>query len=144
VRRLAALAFAVAVAVTACGGDDSVTKAEYEQRTATIQRDLATSLQVQLDTRAQREDAAPRVAGAMRDAADEADSIEPPSEIADDHDAYVDALRRCADRFEEILAKHDDKDEAFGELLALTCVEEMQAALGDMEDKGYDVESALG
>jgi hypothetical protein len=145
VKRGTALAFAIAVALTACGGgDDPVTKAEYERRTATIQRELATSLQVQLGTRQQREDAAPRVAGAMRDAADEADSIEPPDEIAEHHEAYVGALRTCADRFEDILAKHDDKDEAFGELLALTCVEEMQAALGDMEDKGYRVENALG
>jgi hypothetical protein len=99
---------------------------------------------VELGTREQREDAAPRVAGAMREAADEADSMEPPEDISEEHDAYVEALRSCADRFEDILAKHDDKDEAFGELLALGCVEQMQAALGDMEDKGYRVENALG
>jgi hypothetical protein len=145
VKRAVALAFGIALALSACGsGDDPVTKAEYEQRTATIQRDLATSLQVELNTRKQRQEAAPRVAGAMREAADDADAMDPPSEIAEHHDAYVDALRRCADRFEDILGKHDDKDEAFGELLALTCVEEMQAALGDMEDKGYRVENALG
>jgi hypothetical protein len=144
VTRFAAVALALAVGLSACGGDDALTKAEYEQRTSTIQRELATSLQVELDTRAQREEAAPRVADAMREAADEADAIEPPETIAEHHDAYVDALRRCADRFEVILAKHDDKDEAFGELLALACVEQMQAALGDMEDKGFQVESALG
>jgi hypothetical protein len=139
-----ALAAAIALTLTACGGDDPVTKAEYEERTAAIQRELAESLQVQLGTMKQRQEAAPRVAGAMREAVDDADEIDPPAEIAEHHDAYVDALRRCADRFEDILVKHDDKDEAFGELLALTCVEQMQAALGDMEDKGYQVENALG
>lgn len=141
---LRSLVLALALAVAGCGGDEAVSKAEYEERTRAIQVDLAAAMQVPLDTQAQRHDAAPRVAGAMRDAADESDDIEPPDGIAEPHDAYVAALRRCADRFEEILGKQDDKDEAFAELLALDCVAEMQEAIGQIADKGYRIEDPVG
>jgi hypothetical protein len=143
-RSLTVGALAVVIALAGCGGDDPVTKAEYEEQASAIYAELATSLRLPLDTRAQREAAAPQVAGAMRDAADETAGIEPPEEIAEPHDAYVAALRRCADSFEDVLPKHDDKDEAFAELLALPCVTQMQDALGAMEDKGYRVDDPLG
>jgi hypothetical protein len=133
--------------VAGCGGgdnDDALTKAEYEQRTSEIYAELATSLQVPLETTEQRQDAAPRVADAMREVADQMDAIEPPEEIAEPHDDYVAALRGCADRFEDGLERDADKDEVFADLLNLDCVLDMRDALGEMADRGYRAQNPFG
>jgi hypothetical protein len=146
--RPAGVTLVLALIVAGCGGGDddseAVSKAEYEQRTTEIYAELGTSLQVPLETTEQRQDAASRVGDAMRGVADDMDEIEPPEEIADPHDDYVDALRRCADRFEDGLARNADKDEVFADLLNLDCVLEMRDALGEMADKGYRSENPFG
>ena len=96
-----------------------------------------------LDTTAQRREAAPRVGRAMREAADETEEIVPPEDIAASHDAYTAALRRCAGRFEEILARDGLKDRIFEALAGLPCVEEMRAAVGAIAAKGYRVEDPV-
>lgn len=145
--RRAGVLLAIGLTVAGCGGGDdaaAVSKAEYEQRTTAIYAELATSLQLPLETTEQRQQAAPRVGEAMRDVADKVDEIEPPEEIAEPHDAYVEALRRCAGRFEDELARNADKDEVFADLLNLDCVLDMRDALGEMADKGYRAENPFG
>jgi hypothetical protein len=145
--RRAGVALLLALSVAGCGGGDdasAVSKAEYEQRTSEIYAELASSLEVPLETTEQRQDAASRVGDAMRDVADDMDAIEPPEEIAGPHDDYVDALRRCSDRFEDGLARNADKDEVFADLLNLDCVLQMRDALGEMADKGYRAENPFG
>jgi hypothetical protein len=145
--RRAGAVLVLALVAAGCGGDggvEPVSKAEYEQRTSEIFAELGTSLQVPLETTEQRREAAPRVAEAMRDVADDVDEIEPPAEIAAPHDAYVTALRRCADRFEDGLARNADKDEVFADLLTLDCVGQMSQALEEMADEGYRADNPFG
>jgi hypothetical protein len=146
--RRAGVVLLLVLILAGCGGGDddgdALTKAEYEQRTEEIYAELGRSLQVPLETTEQRRAAAPRVGDAMRAVADDMDAIEPPEEIAGPHDAYVAALRGCADRFEDELQRNAAKDEVFADLLKLDCVLQMRDALGEMADKGYRGENPFG
>ena len=121
---LRALAAAVLVALAAlagCGGEDdngsgrTLTKAEYEQRYRAIgddNLDQVEELQKAFDEAAPGDtdaigDALREFAGLMRADARAMDALQPPADIAKEHQDYADLLMRTADVYEDAAEEVD-------------------------------------
>lgn len=99
-----ALVGALAVAVAGCGGDDRLTReelieeadstcAEYDQRIEELEEPQSLS-----DIEGYLEEVRPIV----EEGTDQLAELDPPEELQDEYDAWIDATRANVDRFDEL------------------------------------------
>lgn len=172
-RALATLLAALLIA--GCGGDDddgdpapapqpgrSVSKAEYERAYRATREDndeTRAELREVFETTDPEEtggiaDALRKFASAARADAETLDALEPPADLAPEHQAYVDLVKRIADTYEEGAQEVDDAGSANEARAALlprlqrlfTNEANQRAAEGFLravKDGGYDLGAGL-
>jgi hypothetical protein len=140
-----ALPVLVILVLAGCGGDDRLSKREYEEK---VRSEYA---QVQEAFRATRgaggADLAARIGDAqeqLRDAAGELDDEEPPQEVEAENAQLVAGMRRYADsldRLRNAAARGDQEvlDAATAQIGQNEAVEQMAEAAERMKFKGYDL-----
>ena len=137
------VALLVAVALAGCGGEARLSKREYEQKVRTVYAGVQEAFRA-TDV---QEGLGEKVAAAqeeLRDAADELDAVEPPSEVARHHEEIVDGLREYAEDLDElrnaIAAGDRERVRAFNENVAGNlAVYQIAEAAEEMKFMGYDL-----
>jgi hypothetical protein len=141
--RLAATAVAILL-VSGCGGEDRLTKGEYEQLVRGVYADVQTAFRatrVPPDRLGDRVEAAQ---GELREAADALDAVEPPAEVSRENDRLVAGMRAYATALDAVRDAAEEGDQAALEELGSSLgrsesVEEMAEAAEAMKFKGYDL-----
>ena len=118
-----ALVAGVAMSIAACGEEDSLSKQETAQRlnevfgatSAEIQRQFhpvfeqlqqgRANAPVPDRVRAELDQPTSAAADALREAADQATELDPPSDVEDEIESFAKAARRQATRLEELVAQ---------------------------------------
>jgi hypothetical protein len=150
---LPALALA-AIALTACGGDDRLTKDEYEQEVAAIGQTFSEGLG-SVSGASSPEDIGPALAKAKDEinaVAERLAELKPPEDIEAAHNRLVAGLRAfsadlddVAGQIEEAARKAQQENDpsalfaAFGALASLDSIKELQAVEQEYEKAGYDL-----
>ena len=121
----AALAAGVAMSIAACGSDEDERLSKQETTKRLNETFAATSAQIQQQfhpvfeqlqqgrenapvpdrVRAQLDQPAGAAADALRDAADQAEELDPPSDVEDEINSFAEAARQQATRLEELAAQ---------------------------------------
>jgi hypothetical protein len=150
--RLAVAVLAVALIGVACGGDDRLSKEEYEQQLDEIGNEFATTIQEVFSApELQNPDSLGQAADIIRDgqqviadAADEMAALNPPEEVQEQHDKLVEGFRDLA---ADLGTFADDAEE--GNLSAieqfaqdaqsqsLPSFQKIQEAIDEFAAKGY-------
>jgi hypothetical protein len=134
-----------ALALAGCGGEEQLTKQEYEARVRSVYAEVQAAFRA---TRVQSPDElADRVDAAqdeLRSAADELDGVEPPAEVSQENDRLVAGMRAYAKQLDAVREAAEDGDTAELEELASALgrsepVEEMSEAAEQMKLEGYDL-----
>ena len=150
---LAALLLALGVAGCGGGGGKSngggtqLSKTQYESRIQKDGDDIKNVFQPLSKPPKSLKDLASKISAGqkkLRDAADDLDSIRPPSEVAHDNDVLVDGLRKLADQLEPLrkgAAKNDPNlvRKAVTTLQGSNSLKAAQKATDDMKKKGYTI-----
>lgn len=139
-----ALTLSAALALAGCGGDDRLSKAEYEQKVrseyAEVQKSFAKT-NVPIEQLAGRvEDAQQQ----LREAADELEDVQPPEDVETENAQVVQAMRAYAEDLERLRNAAEQSDERtiedFNARIAQSqSVEQMAEAAERMKFKGYDL-----
>lgn len=148
---LVALSLLVALPLAACGGDDRLSKSEYEREMGKIQTTLENSLEgVQEDIQQSKSlsqigEGLDDLASEIDKAADEADELEPPEEIDSEHTDLVDGIKTFADEFREAgdVARGGNQREIRAKLEGIQetpGAKKAQEASDAIEKKGYDID----
>jgi HAMP domain-containing protein len=133
------------LSLAACGGDDRLSKREYEEK---VRSEYADVQEAFLATGgAQGDELAARIEDAqqeLRDAADELDEIDPPEEVEKENEEVVEGMREYAGDLDELreAAERGDQQaiDAFNERIAKNeAVEQIAEAAEEMKFKGYDL-----
>jgi predicted ribosome quality control (RQC) complex YloA/Tae2 family protein len=140
------LVFVLVLALAGCGGDDRLSKREYEEK---VRSEYA---QVQDAFRAtgvafRKPDLAEKIEQAqaeLREMADALDETEPPAEVAAENQQIVDAMRRYADSLDRLrnAAERGDLkviEDATARIAENEAVEQIAEAAERMKFKGYDL-----
>jgi len=144
-RQLAALLAICAAVAAACGGDDMLSKAEYEDQVRTayaeVQEAFARTNVPSLEELASRVEDAQE---ALRDAADELEDVRPPEDVVAEHADIVEGLRAYADDLDRLRNAAERGDERtiedFNARIATNrSVEQIAEAAERMKFKGYDL-----
>jgi hypothetical protein len=145
VRRLSQLGVAlVAAAMLAagCGGGGRLSKAQYEKRVQAEGRNFQEAARKLSSGGATSSQALKTAKDALQKAADDLDSVKPPKEVAADNAKLVVGLRSLASSLDKITSAARDptrQQKALQELATSQPVREAQAAIRDMQKKGYDL-----
>jgi hypothetical protein len=150
---LAALSLALAAG---CGGDEGLSKADYEQevRSAGDRLESAFTKLAESGQGAAGQGSVDEVTGTIKEAqdelrasADDLDGIDPPEDVQQEHARLVGGLRALADDLDELRKAIDERDlagvrsflERVPELEAVTTIQEATRAI---REKGYDIGAA--
>ena len=145
-----ALTAALVALVAGCGGEDRLSKAEYESRMQRVAATLQTSTDRlggqasnPRDTRAAAT-ALAWLGRALERAADGVDDLEPPEEVEKPHDSFVAGLRAFAGDMRKVaaLARRGDRlqIQAFANgLSSLASTRRIARASAEIKRKGYDI-----
>jgi cytochrome c556 len=141
-KRLALLAF-TGVLLAGCGGSSHLSKSAYELRLQTDGKTVQKSVNALTKTSptslaqfAQRVDAAEV---AVKAAADDLDSLKPPSDATADNSAIVAALRAIQSALERVKANPTAAAAIVSTLQASPALKAAEKATADLKTKGYKV-----
>lgn len=141
-KRLALLAV-VGVLLAGCGGSSHLSKSAYEQRLQAdgkaVQKSvnsLTKTSPASLSQFAQRVDVAE---AAVKTAADDLDSLKPPTDAASDNAAIVTALRAIQSALERVKANPTAAAAIVSTLQASPALKAAERATTDLKSKGYKV-----
>lgn len=141
-KRLALIVVA-GVVLAGCGGSGRMSKSAYEQR---IQADgnavQAAVTALTKTTPASLADFAKKIDGAevaVKKAADDLDSIKPPSEAAADNAAIVAALRRIQSGLEQVKSNPTAASSIVAQIERSPQLKAAEKATADLKKKGYKV-----
>lgn len=142
---VAVCALAAILVLAGCGGQERLSKPEYEQRV----RSLYASVQEAFRATAvgPTEDLAARVEKAqeaLRKAADQLDKAAPPKEVEGENEEIVEGMRRYADDLDQVREAAERGDQSaideFNEGISRNePVEQIAEAAEEMKFKGYDL-----
>ncbi len=147
---------ALAGATAGCGGEDEVSKEEYEETVASTLAEVEGSIgRLGFELRA-----IPSGAGSLSDAGDEIDEIReeldegadeledvaPPEDAEEAHEQLIGGLRAFSDELEDFQAAVESGDvdrvrDFVQDLEALDTIEQIDEASEELEAKGYRIES---
>jgi len=145
---LLALVGASALLAAGCGGgggEEPLTKAEYQKEMQTIGTKLGTSLNSlgSATSASTAADSLKKVQGDLRDAADEMDGIAPPDVVADEHDNLVAGVREFADELDPIIGKLEKGNlQALASVTTLAALTKIQNASTAINKKGFKIGSS--
>jgi hypothetical protein len=146
---------AVGLIGTACGGDDRLTKEQYEQEVSDIgDRFQDTTQEVFNDPSLQNpsdlDEAGATIregADLFRDAADEFDGLNPPANAEDAHDQLVEGIREFADDLDDAAQSFEDGNlnamQEIGQKFtegSLDSMRKIQDAIEELQRLGYNPE----
>jgi hypothetical protein len=141
-KRLALLAVA-GVVLAGCGGSSRLSKSAYEQKLQADGRSVRTALTkltksplTTLADLAKRVDQAETV---VKQAADDIDSLKPPSDAVADNATIVAFLRRIQSGLEQVKANPTAAQTIVGAIEKSPQLEAAQKATADLKKKGYKV-----
>ena len=153
-----AVAVGVAMSIAACGGDeDRLSKEETAQKLNEIFG--ATSAQIQREFHpvfaqlqqgrenapvpdrvlAELDQPSSAAAGALREAADRAEELDPPSEVEDEIDSFAEAARGQAARLEDLVAQEGLTVRDLADAVAPPMEE-----LGQLREAGIEIQPPRG
>jgi hypothetical protein len=145
VAQLALVVLGVAL-LAACGGNDRLSKQEYEQKVRTEYADvqeafLATGASFNQPDLAEKIE---RAQAQLHEAADELDDAEPPKDVEAENQQIVDGMRRYADSLDRLrnAAERGDLaviEDATARIADNEAVEQIAEAAERMKFKGYDL-----
>lgn len=143
------------VAISGCGGGgggsgDALSKEDYEAQMQALQEDLSASADElqQAFSDPQDVDAMSEglndAADLLDDASQSLDEIAPPDDIADAHQTMVDKSAAAAERLREFAdtvanSSLADLQEKLAEFETIDEFSELEAAVNEIEDEGYDI-----
>jgi len=138
-----ALIVVTGVLLAGCGGSGRMSKSAYEQK---LQSDvvsaqasvtaLAKTTPTSLADLAKRIDAAETT---VRNAADNLDSLKPPSDASADNDAIVAALRRIEKGLEQVKSDPTGAQSIVAAIEGSPDVKAAEKAIADLKKKGYKI-----
>jgi hypothetical protein len=139
------LTLSVGLLLAGCGGEDRLSKQEYEQKVRAVYADVQKAFQATGD--APQSELAARVEaaqGQLREGADELEDVEPPEEVERENEELVEGMRRYADDLDRLrnAAESGDQrtiDDFNTRLPRNEAVEQMAEAAEEMKFKGYDL-----
>jgi hypothetical protein len=139
-------AAAAALTLAGCGGgDDRLSKSEYEEKVRAVYADVQEAFQATAVTRPT--ELAARIEDAqreLREAADELDEVEPPEDVEAENRQIVEGMRRYADSLDRLrnAAERGDTeviDDATARIGQNEAVEQIAESAERMKFKGYDL-----
>jgi hypothetical protein len=140
-----ALAAALVLVFTGCGGGGRLSKAQYEQKLRQAGQELGTALRGLASARSKEDfqQDADAVQKALNDAADDLDGITPPQDVEGANQRLVDGFRRLADDFETVEKAADKGPDAArqaGRAIATGAASRVALqAIKEIQRRGYDV-----
>jgi hypothetical protein len=141
-KRLALLALA-GVVLAACGGSGRMSKSAYEQKLQAEGKSVQSSVTaLTKSTPASLADFAKKVDAAetvVKKAADDLDSLKPPSDAVADNDALVAAFRRIQKGLEQVKASPIDAQKIVTQIETSPEIKAAERATADLKKKGYEV-----
>lgn len=157
---LALLALLGLLAAACGGGDEALSKDEYQQQlsdagqsltqsTANLGEDVSAAVQGQAAAGDKAAEDIESFQAKLRDTADELEDLNPPEDAAAAHDRLVTALRDYADDLDEL---HDalgegDASQIVAKMQALASLDSVKAveqAGTDLKEQGYEFEDGSG
>jgi len=145
---LIVLLLALVVGLTGCGGSArEVTKAQYTkelERVGKVASDAGSELGRSIDIATFNGNVG-KFQDTLRDAAGDLDGLKPPPNVRDVNDRLADSLREFADEMEPVKEARrqsiDKARDALGKVARSDAVKEARAAIRELKNKGYDVQS---
>jgi hypothetical protein len=136
---------AVLVLAGCSGGEDRLTKSQYEQKVRTVYSGVQAAFESTRDaTGSQLAGRIDKAREELLSAAEELEAVEPPEAVEEENEELVEGMREYAESLEDVstAAERNDAD-AIGEFnLGLAnneAVEQMAEAAEEMKFKGYDL-----
>jgi len=145
---LIVLLLALVVGQTGCGSSPrEVTKAQYTkelERVGKVASDAGSELGRSIDIATFNGNVG-KFQDTLRDAAGDLDGLKPPPNVRDVNDRLADSLREFADEMEPVKEARrqsiDSARDALGKVARSDAVKEARAAIRELKNKGYDVQS---
>jgi hypothetical protein len=141
------LVFVLVLALAACGGDDRLSKRDYEQKVRSEYVQVQEAFRATGAAFGKPDELAEKIEDAqaeLREMADELDDAEPPAEVEAENQQIVDAMRRYADSLDRLrnAAERGDLEvieDATARIAENEAVEQIAEAAERMKFKGYDL-----
>jgi hypothetical protein len=142
--RIALVGLAAAL-LAGCGGEDRLTKPEYEQKVRSEYAKVQAAFQATAG--APTKELAARIGEAqsrLRAAAEALEGVEPPEDVEREHEELVEGMREYAEDLDGLLEGVEKGDataiETFNESIPRNeAIERMAEAAEEMKFKGYDL-----
>jgi hypothetical protein len=139
------LTLSVGLLLAGCGGEERLSKSEYEQKVQVVYADVQQAFR-ETNVKAQSH-LADRVEAAqeqLREASEELEAVEPPKDVEEDNEEIVEGMRDYADDLDELreAAARGDRGaiESFNARIAeKKSVRKIAEAAEEMKFKGYDL-----
>jgi DNA-binding transcriptional regulator GbsR (MarR family) len=130
--------------LAACGGEDRLTKEEYEGEVRSLYADVQAAFQATRVAPAQLPGRIQQAQAELRHAADELEDLTPPEEVEEENEEVVEGLRTYAADLDELHAAAERRDEAAitafnSGLRDNVAIERIAEAAEEMKHKGYDL-----
>jgi multidrug efflux pump subunit AcrA (membrane-fusion protein) len=139
-KRLALIAVA-GVLLAGCGGSSRMSKSAYEQKLQAEGKSVQTAVNAVAKT-SNFNDFAKNIdtaEAAVKKAADDLDSLKPPSDVATDNAALVAALRRIQAGLEQVKANPTQAQAIVKQIESSKELKAAEKATADLKQKGYKV-----
>jgi hypothetical protein len=149
VTRLAGLLVAALLLLAGCGGDDRLSKEEYQGEVQGVGKTLGDALGgIDTSSAGGLDEVGGQVTGlqtALREAADDLDDLSPPADVEDAHEKLVDGIRGFADDLEQLAEAAESGDltaiQTFQDVFTTSdSVRKIREAADELQDKGYALE----
>lgn len=141
-KRLALIVVAVGL-LAACGGSGRLSQSAYEQKLQSDGKSVQSSVNALTKTPpASLADFAKKIDAAetaVKNAADDLDSLKPPSDAASDNEAIVAALRRIGKGLEQVKSNPLGAKSVVAAIEASPELKAAEKATADLKKKGYKV-----
>jgi major membrane immunogen (membrane-anchored lipoprotein) len=144
--RLVIVPVLAAVTLVGCGGQDRLSKGEYEEKVRSEYADVQKAFQATGASFGKPDlaDKIERAQAELREAADALDEADPPEEVEAENEEVVDGLRRYADSLDRLRNAADRGDlqvieDATARIADNEAVKQIAEAAEEMKFKGYDL-----
>ena len=141
------LAATVTLALAGCGGGGSksskpLTKAEYQAKITQIAKDVSAGVGSTASSSTISDADVKKLVKALRQFADQLETVTPPAEVKDLHVQLVAVMRQLADEFPGIadkLKNAKDPSAAIGALFGAKSIQKLAKLQKDFKKKGYNL-----